>query len=51
MCIAVGKELIKLEAKFLISVHQKKTPMSLHKEIANNINLKTSEAHFAKATT
>jgi uncharacterized protein YuzE len=49
MCIEVGPESIRLEAKFSILIHQKPTPLSLHEQIANDVNLKSSEAHFARA--
>lgn len=49
MRIAVGEDLIRLEAKFRISIHQKPTPLSLNKEVTNDKGLSTCEAHFAEA--
>ena len=49
MFIEVGQEMIKLQAKFLISIHQKQTPMSLNEQTSNDINLRVTESHFATA--
>lgn len=48
--IHVGKDVIKLEANFLISIHKKQVQMPLVEEIANKTNLVANETHFERAT-
>jgi uncharacterized protein YuzE len=51
MDIFVGEDVIKLIAKFPISIHQKEIPTKpLVEEKANTINLIANEAHFDSAT-
>ena len=46
MCIGVIPQSIRSEAKFSILIHQKPTPLSLQEQIANDVNIKSCEAHF-----
>lgn len=50
MHICVGEDIIKLEAKIFVYIHEKQIQLPLAEEIANNANLIANEAYFARAT-